>query len=886
MSDRIGLKARTQALEAENERLKKEGIVREEQLQQIKKRFSDIREELKFSGERLINPSSRDDQVFAKVQAKKLTSATETGTRLKKQLVKVQQERDDYEAKLRRMQSSQIRWRSTSGERRTTNRQNIDSDSVAVWKKKFRELKAEMTKLQHQQQTDPKKTPKVHPALRALKQRKMLGNVQPNLLFPQSPDRTHDEIEVQVIQSQQRSPEKSSWPPQRTQRPVLMNAWVQTKSEPTQTNNNTIGSVISYGEVEVRKENEELKNLLQSAMNSTTGLDNVAKRLIDSLRRENVSQRQHIESITSKLESITSRYNILLHEHELLEKQIGPCQATNDDIASLKREIVEKNAKLILLDSRFQQAQKATESLKNNQGDLITELQKLNNDLTDANAKSLEALNALEVSKIGASRAEGLQIQLSEKDDEVRLLNMEVDRLMQKCHTTRSEITTDLRVEWEEKFEEKKKLLEDSERNNKKLFRDVQLITEQRDEFQQKLIKTQVERDVLDSDAINLRTETESLRERIKLFGSNSSVEDEEDIHKALALVKHHRSKGDPTDLEFLMRAWDTPGAELTDLRADNVKLERELDLSKRMIESRNQRIEYEIDRAAGLRQVSDDKNNLIENMGERMRRLTDEMSRYRGIGKKLSTDSDVESIAVGDDENVLEISVEHLIISDQHQTDTPNSYFVSIDFLDFETVTTEVLSGNSVVFSKTFCFTIEVSPALRHYIRHNQVPVELHKAEGLGYKSIAKGNISLVDLLAPACTSHRSHLQLVDQNIEEIGIVEFSLKLKTSLPSSWIGFGAEDQQPAPSLLVFSFRHVRALKLVVHECRNLKCSSDPIPYVLATVTSPVVIADEVLGDVTIELPHRIPGANPVFHHSHEYPIKYVLFIVCHFERWL
>ena len=600
------------------------------------------------------------------------------------------------------------------------------------------------------------------------------------------------------------------------------------------------------------------------------------------MRRENLSLQCRLEEILDERNDLDSKLRLVVHERDLLlSKELDTCSAV-DDIVELKRQLAEKNARLVLLDSRFTQAQRAVDGLKENQVELLKEMERLNAQVAEAHDRALHAENALQVATLTGAKAEAAEDRLRERDDEVRLLNDEVARLMRRCHDARAEAAREARDEWERVAEERAGQLSDAERNGKKLFRDAQLLTQQRDEVHATWVRVQKERDALDTDVLRLTAENESLRERVRLFGPDHVLGDEDDVHKALALIQHHKRRGDPTDLEFLIKAWDAGDAELGDLRAENVTLARELEIARKMLEARQQRIEMDTERLTGLRHAAEGKTQLLENMGDKLRRLTEEMGEYRGVGRRVHTDSDVDSVVAAEGENVLELSVAHVELARGYDAGGSGAaaaaaptLFASVDFLDFETVLTEMLTGRSVTFARLFCFTVEVGAALRHYIQHKDVPLELHRAVGLGQETVASGRLSLRELLAPGCCEARGHVELVDDGGAAVATAEVVLKLQRPLPIDWVGLPRVVHEDKEVGLVYAFRQIRALKLTVHECRGLAgraAAAAPVPYVLVTAMSAVVTDVSYFADLTVELAKPAATRDPVFNFSHEYPV--------------
>ncbi|KAJ9458104.1 hypothetical protein DIPPA_28269 [Diplonema papillatum] len=853
MADRVTWKTRADTLQAANDRLKGEAKAREAQIEQIKTQFAAIVEELR---KRDLPDGVSSTHGSRRPHAASGGAADDGGVaKLQKLLAKTRHERDDWEKKCKQLRL--VRSRTPDGAK-------DGKENAELWKRRFLELKAELsTKLEA-------RPPARVGTLRALRPRR-LADVREAATSPKttSPRETNPPSTRHV--------DRALSPPKK-----LMNAWVQTQST-LQTDylvTDEISSpVVTRAQVAAPpgdRRSYSPHSPLQPAFESSC--DNVhAQALIESLRRENLSLQGKLEEALSARQASESQLQVVAHERNVLATQDRGAAGTRDDVAELRRELAERSAKLVVLDARFSQAEQATTSLKRNQEDLIAELERMNDKLSIANTRALEAENALQVARIGEGRIEGLEARLRERDEEVRLLNTEIDRLMQKCHATQSEVTRELRTEWEGQLEDRTKALEESERNNKKLFRDAQLASQQREEVREAWVQAQKERDVLEMQALKHSSENEALRARVQLFGPDTTPADEEDVHKALALIQFHRRRGDPEDIEFLAKAWDSSSAEMQDLRSENVELIRELEVARSLLRARQERVAQEVERAQGLQRAAGDKNQLLADMGERLRSLTDEMARYRGVGQKLSTDSDAGSVAAGPNENVLEISLAHATLdeaADGGEPGLPPTVFMAIDFLDFETVFTETATGHSVSFARYFSFTVAVSDALRHYVQHKKVTIELRRAVGLGSELLGKGAVPLTDLLAPSCQAARGHISLCDDSGAEVAVSEFCLKLKKPLPYEWLGVRPSSAAvSAEAGVVQAFRSVKAMKLVVQECRALSCLGEPVPYVFVTPISTVRADRCILPDVTAELAQPKHTRDPVFRYAHEYNIR-------------
>eukprot|EP01063_Lacrimia_lanifica_P007743 TRINITY_DN14984_c0_g1_i1.p1 TRINITY_DN14984_c0_g1~~TRINITY_DN14984_c0_g1_i1.p1 ORF type:complete len:1028 (+),score=434.24 TRINITY_DN14984_c0_g1_i1:103-3186(+) len=938
MADKVGARAKVDALESENTRLKAELQRKDEQLVQIKTRFTAIVEELQKRELPLGGPRGpATEGASASTEKKELAFMQQRLNELAKKLAESKrleraaaQDVTDWRAKCKRLQTDAKRHASYDAPFGAKENAGAKDAMSGQWKAKCKTLQKELVTLKEQMARRPLGPAKVE-TVRALRPRRAASPVRsPSRSPPRGRPGTQDSLPRTVdFQQAAAAAAHEALGIEPAPQPALMNAWSQTRTVPdlaptaealTRMMQTTgVQHAVSTGHIgtspipyaqgggaagsatsalrpaspvhaatsplpmaRMEAAVDELKRMgtregtLEPHRGAAGGghVDASVLDLIDALRSESVSLQRRLEETLIEKDELASTLNILSHEREMLGDKGAQYQGAVEDLIQLRQEMVEKNAKLVLLDSRFAQAQKASESLKENQAELIQELQRMNDRLVEANQKLVEAESALQLARLGQGRMDGLEDRLKERGEETRLLNAEIERLMNKCHTVRSEVTNELKEEWERQVDALQKKLEDSERNNKKLFRDSQLLTAQRDEIHGTWVQVQKERDALDTEVLKLRAQTDALRARVKLFGpaagEQADPQQEEDVHKALALIQHHRRRGDPTDLEFLIKAWDVGGAELGDLRAENLTLQRELQVAKKRMDVQREQIALDEEKFAGWRDAAEGKDQLLENMGEKLRRLTDDVARYKGVAKKMSPDSDASSVVAGEHENVLELAIAHLEVAGNGAGGVPPTYFVTIDFLDFETCVTESLTGQSVTFEKVFCFTVEVSLALRHYIQHKDVAIELHRTVGLSYESVAKGAIGLKALLAPACDETRGHVAFETPEGVAVGVVEYAIKLKRPLPLDWVGLPEVCTKGAEANLAYTFRHVRRLKLTIHECRGLLSDATPIPYVLVTALSGVLADKPHLPDLTAEMAHPQGTRDPVFHFSHEY----------------
>eukprot|EP01062_Namystynia_karyoxenos_P029238 TRINITY_DN21_c0_g3_i1.p1 TRINITY_DN21_c0_g3~~TRINITY_DN21_c0_g3_i1.p1 ORF type:complete len:1128 (+),score=425.58 TRINITY_DN21_c0_g3_i1:66-3386(+) len=618
--------------------------------------------------------------------------------------------------------------------------------------------------------------------------------------------------------------------------------------------------------------------------------------VIDVLQRENTGLEARVAAAAEQLAAAEARCQRLQDERDMLINAAGGDPAEPGDggaeeravreLQSLQQEVASKNAQLVLLDGRFRQATASVTDLKRANEQILQEMRKMSDNLAGANQRCMEAENSLQVAQLGQGRVESLEALLRDKDAEVRELMAANRELLAGCHTARTETEGSLRSEWERRVEEKGRALEESERNNRRLFRESQLQEQQLDQLRKDLARARRERDEGKDELARLREEVRELHQRLKLFGTEDNkvtAEDEEDVHKALALIQHHRRRGDPTDLEFLMATWDSGAAELQDVRAENLRLVREIEESRKLLRVWQERSARDAERLEGLRRAGESKQLLTEAQRDQIWELQAEAAQLRG---KVTRDSDAASVATAEGENVLELGLGHLRASKEcfahpdGEQGKPPTFFVSADFFDFDTVVSAGASGVSSTFDETFCFTVTVSRELLHCVKHGAVELELNQQQGLAFEVVGRASIPLKALIAGdrGCLRHCGHVRFTNASGEEIAELEYHLAVKHPFPSHWreeadtvsADSGASPYCPLSADLMQAFRSVRALRINIREALDLHraSASEPVPYVMVTAAP----ADGPLRDATAEMAQPRHTYNPRFHWEHHWEV--------------
>eukprot|EP00756_Hemistasia_phaeocysticola_P003701 Hpha_TRINITY_DN12397_c0_g2::TRINITY_DN12397_c0_g2_i1::g.155792::m.155792/K16550/RPGRIP1L; protein fantom len=605
--------------------------------------------------------------------------------------------------------------------------------------------------------------------------------------------------------------------------------------------------------------------------------------VIEVLQRENGILEQRVRAAGDQLAAAEARCQRFQDERDLLINAAGGDPSKGGDggleekhleqLQLLQQELSAKNAQLVMLDARFKQATSSVNDLKRANEQILEEMRRMNESVAQANQRALEAENAAQVAAVGAGRVESLESMLKDKETEVRELMVANRDLMTSCHTSRTQTETALRTEWEDRLEQRERALEESERNNRRLFRDAQAQEQHMEQLRRDLAKIRREREEGRDEVVKLQEQVRDQGQRLKIMGADGKVseQEDEDVHKALALIQHHRRKGDPTDLQFLMTTWDSGAAEMQDLRGENLRLLREVEEARKMLKVWQDRHSRDAEKLEGMRRAEESRKKLTEVQRDQIWNLQTEVAQHVG---RVVKDSDASSVVTQEGENVVELGLGHLRVTPGlFDRDPPPTFFVSADFFDFETVISSAVSGVSAAFDQTFCFTVDVSEELRHCVRNGSLDIELNQKTGLSFEVVGRASIPLKKLANPNCPlRHSAHLKIVDASGTDIGELEYHIALKAPLPVRWgedaetVSAVSEVASALPARVWEAFRGTTGLRVQVNSARDLHraSSTEPIPYVLITADPP----SELCADATAEMERPRRTYHPTFRWDH------------------
>ncbi len=311
--------------------------------------------------------------------------------------------------------------------------------------------------------------------------------------------------------------------------------------------------------------------------------------------------------------------------------------------------------------------------------------------------------------------------------------------------------------------------------------------------LQKEVVKLRTEKDCSDADLQKLRlqvkasSEKESqLTKKMQLLGDEDGEINTEELERALTVVR--RRQANPTDdVDFLELADEEeylgPGPtlkrKLQQVQVANLAVTRELERAERMLQAQlsiNRDLHLELEDLS--RKKSDDKRELNGKLADvealALDRLTtvhrleaqikqliynaarndekrgehdtsihgDSFANDKALLKDLAADGNFTS-----DENIIEVWIVSAELSDGSIPPESSCFFV-IDFFDFESQTTSILSSSNPQFDFAATYKVTMDDFLLKYLGTESLVLELNKTRGADFSVVACCHIPLAQLL------------------------------------------------------------------------------------------------------------------------------------------
>uniref|UniRef100_A0A8C5X7Y4 RPGRIP1 like n=1 Tax=Malurus cyaneus samueli TaxID=2593467 RepID=A0A8C5X7Y4_9PASS len=534
------------------------------------------------------------------------------------------------------------------------------------------------------------------------------------------------------------------------------------------------------------------------------------------------SQRKHIEELEHAREILVSqlrRKEKEIEESLLRLKERGTASQRlniqdNVEMIKVRKQLAEKSNALAAMEGKFLQIQ---ENLKTNHDALLAKGDELNIQLKEERLKCFHLQKELQSVTISNRRTEELQERINDLEKENELLKENYDKLHNSVFSLPRE------QQWKSKEQQLKLQIAKLETAMKSDLADKNEI----------LDKIKVERDqkeklMQDNKDLQLRyleqkQQLDDLKNQsfTKVFSSNfSNALQDRKQQKNVDLLFLEKVQDDMhKDLEYSLQKLQLTHAEtVQELEKTRNLLIMQHKISKDYqteVETMTKKIEsLQKDYELKLEQYT----HLLDIRAARIRKLEAQLRDIVYDAKPLKStlevlpsdpvDGFVETVHLERGENVFEIHISKVIFSSEAMHtfgDWEPATFCTYAFYDFELQITPVVHGNAPSYDFTSQFLVQSDDSFFHYIQENSITLEVHRAYGIDYETIASCQLKFHEILEnDGKIYNTANLVGKTGHIQNYGTIEYWIRLQVPMDQVIIPY--KQRSKALGYITASFR--------------------------------------------------------------------------------
>lgn len=507
---------------------------------------------------------------------------------------------------------------------------------------------------------------------------------------------------------------------------------------------------------EARIEKEELEQVIHSLQEDIRALEADRRELRDELRQR---EREHELVMTKVREELSGAQRNNIQE--------------NVDMIKLQREVKEKATKLQALETKYLSLNENLSKMKESHSQVLDNMEKLNEKLKEEQAKSLMYQNELKSSGVTSRTLVEQQQLIDDLKAERDILKQANENLVKSAFDTDRErqyqaLERQLKVEIATLEATVKSELEEKNEILDQLMKERESNENLHDEIRD-----------LKVNHFSLKEKHDELMEKMKFFTKESAV-DVQELEEALTLIKRRKETGSQ-DLDFLEKVDEEIDKDtqkhIQELQASHADTINELEKTRNMLVLQhkiNKDYQMEVDRVS-KKMVEDKKEydlrlqeyaQLLDIRADRIKKLESQMRDIAYGTKQFNLTKPPEENEFEEDstvslergENLFEIHIGKVYLTGETASsfdEVEPSFFVTYEFFEHEIQATPVMKGKRVDFNFTSLYVVKVDDFFLHYLQKESTLVELHRALGSSYETVAACGLKLRELL------ERSHGRL-----------------------------------------------------------------------------------------------------------------------------
>uniref|UniRef100_A0A8U7NC54 RPGRIP1 like n=1 Tax=Corvus moneduloides TaxID=1196302 RepID=A0A8U7NC54_CORMO len=513
------------------------------------------------------------------------------------------------------------------------------------------------------------------------------------------------------------------------------------------------------------------------------------------------SQRKHIEELERAREILVSQLRRKEKEIEesllRLKEQGTASQRLNiqDNVEMIKvhKQLAEKSNALSAMEGKFLQLQ---ENLKTNHDALLAKGDELNVQLKEERSKCFHLQKELQSVTVSNRRTEELQERVNDLEKENELLKENYDKLhnsvfslpreqqwkskeqqlklqIAKLETAiksdladKNEILDKIKVE----RDQKEKLMQDNKDLQLRYLEQKQQLNDLKNQVNSFLNVLQDQKQRKNADLLFLEKVEDDIHKDLEYSMQELQLTHAETVQELektrnLLIVQHKISKDYQTEVETMTR------------KMESLQKDYELQLEQ---------YTHLLDiRAARIRKLEAQLRDIVYD--------TKPLKSRPEVLPSDPVDGFVETAHLERGENLFEIHISKVIFSSEavHTFgDWEPATFCTYAFYDFELQITPVVHGNTPSYDFTSQFLVQSDDSFFHYVQENSITLEVHRAYGIDYETIASCQLKFHEILEnDGRIYNTANLIGKTGHIQNYGTIEYWIRLQVPMDQAIIPY-------------------------------------------------------------------------------------------------
>ncbi|XP_041896208.1 protein fantom isoform X4 [Corvus kubaryi] len=470
------------------------------------------------------------------------------------------------------------------------------------------------------------------------------------------------------------------------------------------------------------------------------------------------SQRKHIEELERAREILVSqlrRKEKEIEESLLRLKEQGTASQRlniqdNVEMIKVRKQLAEKSNALSAMEGKFLQLQENLKNLKTNHDALLAKGDELNVQLKEERSKCFHLQKELQSVTVSNRRTEELQERVNDLEKENELLKENYDKLHNSVFSLPHE------QQWKSK--------------------------EQQLKLQIAKLETAIKSDLADKNEILDKIKVER-DQKEKLMQDNKDLQ--------LRYLEQKQQLNDiKNQVKFLTKESDVDVAELNETL---LLIKTEVETMTRKMESLQKDYELQLEQYTHLLDI---RAARIRKLEAQLRDIVYDTKPLKSRPEVLPSDpvdGFVETAHLERGENLFEIHISKVIFSSEavHTFgDWEPATFCTYAFYDFELQITPVVHGNTPSYDFTSQFLVQSDDSFFHYVQENSITLEVHRAYGIDYETIASCQLKFHEILEnDGRIYNTANLIGKTGHIQNYGTIEYWIRLQVPMDQAIIPY-------------------------------------------------------------------------------------------------